>query len=324
MNNISKKVTTIFITLLCNQSIAQTNFEKNSVWAWEINSINRKVLILGELHQFVFEKNSEIRISHELGRKIYDISAEVWVETRQALPVEASNLQKLSNQLKPETWEKVKSGFKRATESMKHWEIQARNNLLNLYIENLDRQDPFNAYANLFRFADAGIRINKINYKVVQGLNSTLTNHEKTIITNSKLISLEGPQAIAEAWWNNCNNKEKAETLIVEALKWQNHDYDFSKDSEHIVQSIFLQDGGNADAFESDLVNNTHSDIIISECISVPRTKNWMPKILESLSTKGPPVTYLVGIGHVGGKEGILSLLRQKGYSDMKRIYNIK
>jgi uncharacterized protein YbaP (TraB family) len=302
---------------------AENNLIKQSVWAWEVNSKFRKIYILGELHQFTIKKDLAIVISHDLGGMIYDLSAETWIESQQTLQTNVPISQKLSSQLKSETWEKVKKGFKRATDSMSHWELHERNNLLKQYINNLDQQDPFNAYTNLFRFADAGKNSQRIDRNIIQGLNTTLSNHEKSS-GNLKLKIIENTQSIADTWWQNCNDKNKAEILITEALKWQNRDYNFDNDSDVLTQLIFLKDENNIDIFNSDFVNTTSSDKIISECILIPRTKNWMPKILDSLSTEGPPIAYLIGIGHIGGKEGILSLLQEKGYSDMKRIYSIK
>lgn len=313
----------ILLFLIINTAKAENNLIKQSVWAWEVNSKVRKIYILGELHQFSIENDSTIQISHDLGGKIYDISDQTWIETRQTLPVKSVTAQKLSNQLTPETWEKVKNGFKQATDSMIHWELHERDSLLKQYVDNLDQQDPFNAFANLSRFANAGKNNRRINIKTIQGLNNTLSIHEKTS-RNFKLKQIENTQSIANAWWQNCNDKNKAEVLITEALKWQNKDYNFSNDSDVITQFIFLKDENNADIFNSDFVNTTSSDKIISECVLTPRTKNWMPRIIEALYTEGPPITYLVGISHVGGEQGILALLKKEGFTSIKRIHTIE
>ena len=177
----------ILLFLIINTAKAENNLIKQSVWAWEVNSKVRKIYILGELHQFSIENDSTIQISHDLGGKIYDISDQTWIETRQTLPVKSVTAQKLSNQLTPETWEKVKNGFKQATDSMIHWELHERDSLLKQYVDNLDQQDPFNAFANLSRFANAGKNNRRINIKTIQGLNNTLRE------------ALNNPQPIAVA-----------------------------------------------------------------------------------------------------------------------------
>jgi len=51
----------------------------------------------------------------------------------------------------------------------------------------------------------------------------------------------------------------------------------------------------------------------------IKRNKNWIPKIIDAISLK--PAFFAVGAGHLGGKEGVIELLRQKGYRLQPLIY---
>lgn len=318
------KISILFIaSLFCMGISAQ---EKNtllpSIWAWEIQANQRKIYILGELHHFQFKKESNEIISHSFGREIYDASEEVWIEKQQEIINQQPDSQKLSNQLKPETWGLVKAGFKRATDSMRHLESKQKEALLAFYIENIDGQDPVNAFSNLIRFENAGIKPNRPVTRFFPGLSTTLKIEELSS-SKQKLKSIEGAQSIADAWWKECNERHLAEILINSALKRQAKDFDYTDRAFDSMQSNFFNDANNVDIFVSDEINDTPVDKLLIRCTSIPRTKNWMPKIIDTLNTKGLPVTFLVGISHIGGAQGILSSLKKEGYTGIKRIYKI-
>jgi uncharacterized protein len=50
------------------------------------------------------------------------------------------------------------------------------------------------------------------------------------------------------------------------------------------------------------------------------RNQNWIPKILQAAKTK--PTFFGVGFGHLGGDRGVISLLRDRGYT-VKPIQNL-
>lgn len=60
----------------------------------------------------------------------------------------------------------------------------------------------------------------------------------------------------------------------------------------------FMQQQNMTDAFEQTML--------------IKRNKNWVPNIIEAISAK--PSFFAVGAGHLGGKEGVIELLKQKGY----------
>ncbi|SKA10335.1 TraB/GumN family protein [Sediminibacterium ginsengisoli] len=61
----------------------------------------------------------------------------------------------------------------------------------------------------------------------------------------------------------------------------------------------FIKDNGGSDAFEEKLL--------------VKRNKNWIPVIKKAVTEM--PSFFVVGAGHLGGKNGVISLLRKEGYT---------
>jgi uncharacterized protein YbaP (TraB family) len=59
-----------------------------------------------------------------------------------------------------------------------------------------------------------------------------------------------------------------------------------------------MKDKGENDNFESAFL--------------IKRNKNWIPKM--KLIMNEHPVFFAVGAGHLGGKTGVLSLLRKEGF----------
>lgn len=48
------------------------------------------------------------------------------------------------------------------------------------------------------------------------------------------------------------------------------------------------------------------------QALIIKRNKNWIPKMVTAIHQA--PAFFAVGAGHLGGKEGVLALLREKGY----------
>jgi len=58
---------------------------------------------------------------------------------------------------------------------------------------------------------------------------------------------------------------------------------------------------------ESDKKTASHDDVLL-----VNRNKNWIPKIEKTAKEK--PTFFGVGAAHLGGENGVIMLLRKKGY----------
>jgi uncharacterized protein YbaP (TraB family) len=70
---------------------------------------------------------------------------------------------------------------------------------------------------------------------------------------------------------------------------------------------------GNAEALDTDLLKSFQNFPEVYKRLIADRNNNWIPKI-ESLIGQKENAMVIVGTAHLVGKDGILSILRQKGY----------
>ena len=71
---------------------------------------------------------------------------------------------------------------------------------------------------------------------------------------------------------------------------------------------------GNAEALEDLFVSAIKQDYPeLYQQLLVDRNRNWLPQIVEMLELPGTELV-LVGVGHLTGPEGLLEMLRKRGY----------
>ena len=71
---------------------------------------------------------------------------------------------------------------------------------------------------------------------------------------------------------------------------------------------------GDADGVERLVVGTLKAEPVLYERLLVERNKNWLPKIEALFSRKGHALV-LVGAAHLVGADGLLAMLKAKGYS---------
>ncbi len=69
----------------------------------------------------------------------------------------------------------------------------------------------------------------------------------------------------------------------------------------------------NIDVLAEEIKKQTQSSIAMESILLNDRNKNWVPKIEELIKKQSCFIA--VGAGHLGGKEGVINLLKQKGYT---------
>jgi len=74
-----------------------------------------------------------------------------------------------------------------------------------------------------------------------------------------------------------------------------------------------LWNAGEADALEAQYRQHHTDQMAIYEQIVIHRNHRWIP-IIEDLLQLGENVMIVVGGGHVGGPDGLVRLLADKGY----------
>ncbi|HMG14351.1 MAG TPA: TraB/GumN family protein [Saprospiraceae bacterium] len=68
----------------------------------------------------------------------------------------------------------------------------------------------------------------------------------------------------------------------------------------------------NIDQLADEIKKQTQSSIAMESILLNDRNKNWIPKIEDLIKKQSCFIA--VGAGHLGGKEGVINLLKQKGY----------
>jgi TraB/PrgY/gumN family len=308
----------LFLLIFTSVKAENNNISSPSTWAWEIKSKVRTIYLVGELHFFAIPP--EKSINHKLGADIYSRVDQVWTEVQQISPKYVPESEKLSAQVSLETWDKVKAGFAKATSSMPFLSQIDKEIILSKYINELNDSDPVTAYANLTNFVSY-IKLNKKLTIPHVGFMTALKLYEKNSI-KKKILPIESDDALRTSWWENCNSKEKADILIKVAILKQDNEYIFENDIGDKIQDEFLNHFGNEEKILNLHLNFTEGPIFI-ECAIKPRNLVWLPHFKRVLTTEGLPVAFIVGLGHVGGKDGLLSLLKKEGYTNIKRIYTI-
>jgi hypothetical protein len=88
---------------------------------------------------------------------------------------------------------------------------------------------------------------------------------------------------------------------------------EFKSDKEELVKLMETYKSGDVEAIMT-MMNSSDNKISskYQEELLVNRNKNWIPKIEQIAKQK--PTFFGVGAAHLGGKTGVIALLRAKGY----------
>ena len=135
-------------------------------------------------------------------------------------------------------------------------------------------------------------------------------SYEKTIMQIQKeaKVKLEGLETLEEQMsiFDDLTDEEQAQ-MVMEAIKGDN------ESKKQLESMMRLYKRQNIDSLytmihaESDMIADKESEFLSD------RNKKWIPKMNDMM--EGKRVFFAVGAGHLGGKEGVLELLREKGYT---------
>jgi uncharacterized protein YbaP (TraB family) len=305
------------LVLFCSSNVFATNDESSfeSVWAWEVLGTQRKVYLLGELHDFGSETLS---ISHKLGSDICKTSSEVWTESQQKNLDPIGNKIKLALLLNADTFNQVRRDVEKVISQTSNRSVKGKDELLDQVVSDFETSDPIAAYATFGTISSFKVFKQYPRYKSYEGFIRTARRYIGTNATN--IFSIESETAVADTWWKNCSTTSQVEKIVQLGLKKLNADATHAYAYTNEIQKIFA--GKNSELKDIDnFLLKQEEEALLSQCSIAPRNKSWLPKILESLSSPGAPITFVVGIGHLGGKEGLIAMLKEAGYTNIKRIY---
>lgn len=317
---IKRSLLFLIFFLLMGISHAQNEPQKlPAVWAWEIATEKRKIYLLGEIHRFSRLKNKTI--DYQLGNEIYQFTSQIFTEFDGSAKDKNSS-DALSQLLGLKTWDRLKIEITNAHNHLSMKSSEDKNNFLEKIFQEIELSSAYSAYKVINVLAAVTSLKNMPDFYSQRGLGENLKKFEK-ISYEQKHSYIEDSNALAEGWAKNCSDSYRAQTLVNAALDNLAKAKTTEFDPASKVQDVFLRSATSLDDLMNALVESKEGEII-RDCVITPRNYAWLPKFKQSLETSGPSITFLVGIGHVGGNEGLIALLQKEGYTNIKRIYSVK
>jgi uncharacterized protein YbaP (TraB family) len=100
---------------------------------------------------------------------------------------------------------------------------------------------------------------------------------------------------------------DQQERLLAETLK------DVDTEMSNLTTLVRAWKSGDAVAVEQIVLKDVKQDPLMYQRLLVERNRNWMPR-LEALLTRPKPAFVVVGAAHLVGPDGLVALLKAKGY----------
>lgn len=107
--------------------------------------------------------------------------------------------------------------------------------------------------------------------------------------------------------------KKQADMMLVKMIE------NWNEGKQTLKQMITDYKNQDVEALLDDMSKSKSSDANFQEDLLVTRNQNWIPKIQKI--TKEKPTFFAVGAGHLGGKKGVIALLRNEGFT-VKAVKN--
>jgi uncharacterized protein YbaP (TraB family) len=101
---------------------------------------------------------------------------------------------------------------------------------------------------------------------------------------------------------------EQQDRLLAEALK------EMHTEKSSVTRLTDAWKTGDAAGVERIVLADLKADPFLYQRLLVERNKNWLPKI-EALFTRKTPALVLVGAAHLVGPDGLVAMLKAKGYT---------
>jgi len=142
-------------------------------------------------------------------------------------------------------------------------------------------------------------------------------SYEETFVIMAKNEKKEvfGLETIEEQFgaMDKMGMKRQADLMLVKMIENWN---DGKKEIKQLMTDYKNQD---VEALLDDMSKSKSSDANFQEDLLVTRNQNWISKI--KTITKEKPTFFAVGAGHLGGKKGVIALLRNQGFT-VKAVKN--
>ena len=136
-------------------------------------------------------------------------------------------------------------------------------------------------------------------------------SYEETFMKMAKNENKEilGLETVAEQFdaLDKMGMKKQADLMLVKMIE------NWNEGKQTLKQMITDYKNQDVEALLVDMSKSKSSDANFQEDLLVTRNQNWIPKIQQI--TKEKPTFFAVGAGHLGGKKGVIALLRDAGFT---------
>jgi TraB/PrgY/gumN family len=288
----------------------------NSVWAWKLSGGARDVYFLAELHSFTGDFG--FKVDHRLGESIVRRSSELWVEPINLSSESTHGYPMLSTRLGSNTWDAVVNSTHDALKKIAvNASAERRLALERSYLASMNNSCPVEAHGLITMLGILTSRASQpLKYLGHNGLRRHIMGKDSEVV--KKFVYVEDDRPAHRTWYKSCVDAE-TDAFINDALE-SLRSKKFAIDD---VQNVFLSHTSDIDQLERVMTNGVGFKLL-NKCSVYPRNSDWFPKIKQAIETPGGPVTFLFGAGHFTGAQGLISMLRAAGYTDIKRIYSLE
>ena len=280
-----------FLLLLCISAPAQQpKAAENKHCLWKVSSPGNTVYLFGSVHLL---KASDYPLDKSI-EKAFENSSRVFFE----INLDAVDEQKVQQLTIAKSRYSGGQTLKDAVSRQTYELARKRMADLGLNIEQFERVKPWFLAITL----DV-LELQKLGFDQSQGIDNYF--YEKAKRTSKKVDGLE----TAEYQLNLLGDMPAAmqETLLLQTMT------DLDDVQKEMASIVELWKSGDADGLDALLLKSFRDYPDIYKMFVVDRNSNWLPKI-ESLIGQKDNVMIIVGSAHLVGKDGIIAMLKQKGY----------
>lgn len=288
-----------------------------SVWLWQVDTPHRQLYIAGDWHDHFL--SSKETMSHRLAYLAYESSSRVLTESVGTKRLEQAQLK---NRLMPVTWQTLDAAIRKSVAkkqtAMKNLSTNQRNVPVDNVVEFVNRL-PDNLIADTLLSMLLPLPENEVEQiRVEIGFLKKITlnvNKEKI----EKLDALEKPDVVYKTWSENCGLASDTESLVREIL------YETGQNAEQMQRKMGevvseLRSTNATTESMTQRIQNLPLWKTANKCTVYPRNLEWIKKIKNEIGNDTQPLMVVVGIAHVIGDTGLLSLLCKEGYCQSKKV----
>ena len=257
---------------------------------WKVTSPTKTLYLLGSMH-FLKPTDYPLDSAYE---QAYAVSRQLFLEV---------NLNTVDEQkLRQLTFEKASysSGQSLSTSLSKKAYDQVKPKLTEL---GIDSQQAEGLRPWVLAMTIAVGELQKLGYDPNQGVDRYFNG--KAIKEGKTIDGFETAEYQLNLLADMPDNVQ--EQMLLQTLR------DLQETESHFSEICTAWKKGDADALEAYLLKSFKEYPTVYQSLLVKRNKNWIPKIERLLDQKESALV-VVGAAHLVGKEGIISLLKEKGY----------